>query len=215
MHLCLWPGLLKHNCPLSYNNKPSNLRGKSETVDKRKIRFFLLLPAGSQLDVLHQFGYRCLWYRSITCPFFNVSIVSTEDTRHPPSTSCTAWPLPVTLAQRWVEDHAHCESCLLHYVYTLTLFAFLISDFCESLNWNNKKFWNCLEKLKGISFLPEVDDMPWHVGLPRHVNLTTIERLSTDAWIHCMCLIYKSILSALCAIGSQSISLSECNNQYE
>lgn len=77
-----------------------------------------------QLSMSYQFGFRCLWYTSVTCTF-TVSIVSTEDTRRSSSTSCTAWPLPVTLAQGWVEDHAHRESCLLHYVYTLTLFAFL------------------------------------------------------------------------------------------
>lgn len=79
---------------------------------------------GHQLSMSYQFGFRCLWYTSVTCTF-TVSIVSTEDTRRSSSTSCTAWPLPVTLAQGWVEDHAHRESCLLHYVYTLTLFAFL------------------------------------------------------------------------------------------
>lgn len=57
-------------------------------------------------------------------PVFTVSIVSTEDTRHSPSTSCAARPVPVTLAQGWVEDHAHCQPCLLHNVYRLALFAF-------------------------------------------------------------------------------------------
>lgn len=57
-------------------------------------------------------------------PVFTVSIVSTEDTRHSPSTSCAARPVPVTLAKGWVEDHAHCRSCLLHNVYRLAWFAF-------------------------------------------------------------------------------------------